>query len=142
MEFARDQRKQANEFALAVWQMLRASRMRGQKFRREHPIPPYTVDFVCLSLKLIIEIDGIGHLTDEGRRADEKRDQFLHDKGFEVLRINGYRVTQDPLDVRRLIEEAVDQQIELQKAPSPPAPLPRIPRKLHLREIQGRGEPE
>jgi very-short-patch-repair endonuclease len=66
-----------------------------------NPIPPYTVDFVCIRLKLIIEVDGEGHLTVEGRRADEKRDQFLRDKGFEVLRLNGYVVSQDPLGVRR-----------------------------------------
>ena len=103
--------------------MLRASRMRGQKFRREYPIPPYTVDFVCISLKLIIEVDGKGHLTEEGRRADEKRDQFLRDKGFEVLRINGYRITQDPLSVRTSIEEAVDKRIEQQR-PLSPGPSP------------------
>ena len=111
IEFARAQRKQANEFALDVWQMLRDSRIRGQKFRREYPIPPYTVDFVCVSLKLIVEVDGKGHFTDQGRRTDEKRDQFLRDNGFQVLRFHGYQVTQDPLSVRKSIEEAIDKQM-------------------------------
>ncbi len=142
IEFARDQRKQANECALDVWQMLRASRIRGKKFRREYPIPPYTVDFVCIGLKLIVEVDGKDHFTEEERRSDATRDRFLRDKGFEVLRIDGYQVTQDPLSAKRRIEEAVEKQIGLQKAPAPPAPLPQIPRKLHLREIRGRGEPE
>ena len=61
--FARDQRKHANEFARDVWQLVRASRMCGLKFRREHPIGPYTVDFVCLAIKLIIEVDGKDHLS-------------------------------------------------------------------------------
>jgi very-short-patch-repair endonuclease len=112
IEFSRDQRKQANEFAGDVWQMLRASRMRGQKFRREHPIPPYTVDFVCLALKLIVEVDGEDHFSEEGKRHDEKRDRFLRDKGFEVLRFDGYQVLRDPGGVRRMIEEAIDRRIK------------------------------
>jgi very-short-patch-repair endonuclease len=114
IKFARDQRKQANEFAMDVWQMLRASRIRGKKFRREYPIPPYTVDFVCLSLKLIVEVDGKDHFTEAGMRADAQRDQFLRDQGFEVIRVDGYQVTQDPTSVRRFIEDAVDKQIELE----------------------------
>ena len=45
----------ANEFAQDVWQMVRNRRCRGQKFRREYPIPPYTVDFCCVALKLIVQ---------------------------------------------------------------------------------------
>ncbi len=70
--------------------------------------------FVCLSLKLIVEVDGKDHFTEAGRRADAQRDQFLRDQGFEVFRVDGYQVTQDPTSVRRLIEEAVDKQIELE----------------------------
>ena len=64
--FAWGRRRHANEFARDVWEPVRASRIRGQKFRREHPIGPYTVDFVCLAIKLIIEVDGKDHLTDSG----------------------------------------------------------------------------
>ena len=113
VEFARDQRKQANEFARDVWQMLRASRIRGKKFRREYPIPPYTVDFVCVSLKLIVEVDGKDHFTEEGMQADAIRDQFLRAKGFDVLRVDGYQVAQKPTSVQRLIEAAVDKRCEL-----------------------------
>ena len=108
IEFARDQRKQANEFARDVWQLLRAGRMRRQKFRREHPIPPYTVDFVCLALKLIVEVDGEDHFTEEGQRHDEARDRFLRAQGFEVLRFAGYRVSKDLSGVRTEIEDAID----------------------------------
>ena len=72
--FARDQRARANEFAHDVWQMLRNCRCRNQKFRREYPIPPYTVDFCCLAPKLIIEVDGAHRQTDEGRKHDQRRD--------------------------------------------------------------------
>jgi very-short-patch-repair endonuclease len=123
IEFARDQRKQANEFARDLWQMVRASQIRGQKFRREHPIPPYTVDFVCLALALIVEVDGEHHFTEEGKRRDEKRDQFLREKGFEVLRFDGYQVTQNLSGVRKQIEDAIDKRIE-QRRPLSPSPSP------------------
>jgi very-short-patch-repair endonuclease len=129
IDFARDQRQQANEFAQDVWQMVRAGRMLGEKFRREHPFGSYTLDFVCLDLRLVIEIDGKHHLTEEGLRRDARRDAFLRAQAFTVLRFRGYEVTQDIAAVRRRIEQAVR---ELRSAnPSPPTPLPET----------GRGEP-
>lgn len=68
--FARDQRKHANEFSHDVWQMVRAGRMLRMKFKREYPLGPYTLDFVCLELKLNIEIDGKDHLTPEAGRGE------------------------------------------------------------------------
>jgi very-short-patch-repair endonuclease len=94
--------------------MVRASRLRGQKFRREYPIPPYTVDFVCLALKLIVEVDGKDHLSDEGIQHDQRRDQFLRAQGYEILRIEGYRVTKDALGVSQEIESAIDQRMQQQ----------------------------
>ena len=70
IQFARHQRAAANEFAQALWQMLRNRRCRNQKFCREYPIPPYTVDFCCVALKLIVEVDGEPNQTDEGRLHD------------------------------------------------------------------------
>jgi len=75
--------------------------------RREHPLGSYTLDFVCIELKLNIEIDGKDHLTEEGKRHDVHRDAYLRDLGYTVLRINGFRVTQDPMSVRQEIEEIV-----------------------------------
>ena len=121
--FARDQRSRRNEFANAVWQMVRNRRCGNQKFRREYPIPPYTADFCCVALKLIIEVDGEHHQTEEGRAHDDRRDQYLAERGYALLRIPGYQVLQDPLGVRRLIENAVDNRLQ-QFCPSPPTPLP------------------
>ncbi len=130
--FARSQRKQANEFSLDVWQMVRAGRMLGEKFRREYPLGSYTLDFVCIELKLNIEIDGKDHLTEEGTRRDAHRDAYLRRLGYTIIRIHGFRVTRDPMSVRNEIEEIV---LRLRKKnPSPPAPLPFVP--------QGRGEPD
>ena len=55
IQFARDQRAMANEFAQTVWQWVRNRQVSGQKFRREYPVPPYTTDFCCVERKLILE---------------------------------------------------------------------------------------
>ena len=107
--FARHQRATANEFSQYVWQMLRNRRCRNQKFRREYPIPPYTVDFCCLALKLIVEVDGEHHQTDEGRQHDQRRDHCLAELGYHVLRIAGYEVLRNPAAVRLQIEQAIDE---------------------------------
>lgn len=107
IEFARQQRQQANDFSKGVWEMLRGRRMQGQKFRREHPFGPYTLDFVCLDLRLNIEVDGKHHFTTEGRQHDEQRDRYLLEQGFQVMRIDGFQVTQDACGVRRKIQEMV-----------------------------------
>ncbi|TWU41138.1 endonuclease domain-containing protein [Novipirellula artificiosorum] len=112
--FARQQRQQANEFSQNVWELVRARRIRGEKFRREHPVGPYTLDFVCLDLKLAIEIDGKDHFTEQGKQHDERRDAYLRALGFEVIRINGFRVTQDRLGVRNEIEQAIRHRREQQ----------------------------
>ena len=82
--FARDQRVRANEFARDVWQIVRNRGCRNQKFRREYPIPPYTADFCCVALKLIVEVDGEHHQTDEGRERDKRRDRYLAEQGYTL----------------------------------------------------------
>ena len=132
IRFARDQRRQANEFASVVWQLVRGRQILGEKFRREHVVGPYTLDFVCLDLKLNVEIDGKGHFSEEGKLHDEHRDAYLRSVGFEVLRIHGFRVLQDAVGVRSEIEQAIESRRRVFDCPSPPAPLPEA----------GRGEPK
>ena len=107
IEFARQQRRDANEFSSTVWQWLRSGRMRGEKFRREYPLGPYTLDFVCVRLNLDIEIDGKEHLTAAGLIHDSRRDAYLQDLGFTVLRIPGFRVPQDADSVIKDIDTVV-----------------------------------
>ena len=67
-----------------LWTLLRAKRFNGYKFRRQHLIHPYIVDFICLKEKLIIELDGGQH--NEQQEYDARRTRFLEDKGYRVLR--------------------------------------------------------
>ena len=56
--------------------------MKNHKFRRQFPVEPYVADFVCLKLKLIIELDGSQH----SEHVDKKRTQLLNQQGFRVIR--------------------------------------------------------
>ena len=85
----------ASDYVLIVWQWVRDRQVLGQKFRREHPVPPYTVDFFCVELALVIEIDGQPHLTPEGIALDRIRDRFLKSLGYRILRIPGYEILRD-----------------------------------------------
>ncbi len=67
-----------------LWHYLRNKQLDGYKFRRQQPIGPYIIDFACLPEKLLIELDGGQHAEQE--TYDEQRDQFLKDKGYQVLR--------------------------------------------------------
>jgi len=107
IEFARAQRAGGNEFADRVWQWVRNRQICKQKFRREHPIPPYTADFCCVELKLILEIDGADHLTGAGQDRDRARDDFLARQGYRVVRISGYEVLQAGSQVIAMIREQV-----------------------------------
>ena len=66
-----------------LWRALRA-RSIGQKFRRQVPLGPYVVDFVCFESKLILEVDGDQHATSA---TDAARDRYFSDRGYRVLRI-------------------------------------------------------
>jgi very-short-patch-repair endonuclease len=70
---------------LQLWEYLRARRMLGLKFRRQHPLGPFIVDFVCLKKKIVIELDGPIH---NGHEAyDNRRDSWLRSEGHTVIRI-------------------------------------------------------
>ncbi|QDV22342.1 hypothetical protein Q31a_06260 [Aureliella helgolandensis] len=126
IEFAKAQRASSNEFASTVWQWLRNRQCCGQKFRREFPIPPYTVDFCCAELKLVIEIDGESHFTKDGLEHDRQRDAYLRRIGYQVLRIPGYAVIRDGRDVIEQIQVFVEAGMV---ALSPPPPNPLSPKR-------------
>jgi very-short-patch-repair endonuclease len=111
IEFARAQRATANEFASTVWQWVRNRQIRKQKFRREYPIPPYTADFCCVELKLILEMDGAEHFSEAGKERDRVRDEFLARQGYRVVRISGYEILREGNHVLEMIGQQVEKRI-------------------------------
>ena len=99
---ARKLRRQMSLPEVLLWQVLR-KRPAGLKFRRQFPSDRMTVDFACLSHRLIVEIDGEGHSLGDQPRRDAARDALLRREGFRVLRIAARNVLDDMDAVVRFI---------------------------------------
>ena len=75
-----------------LWSKLRLKQLNGYPFYRQRVLGNYIVDFCCPVLKLVIEVDGGQHYSDEGSRADKIRDTYLHECGLKMLIFNDYDV--------------------------------------------------
>ena len=84
IRIARELRSRMTDAELLLWRHLRRRQLDGRKFRRQHPLGPYVVDFVCLEARLVLELDGGQHAEQVGR--DQRRDAWLGERGFRVLR--------------------------------------------------------
>jgi very-short-patch-repair endonuclease len=96
-----------------LWQGLR-NRGCGWKFRRQVPIGPYVADFACLGLKLIVELDGPPHDDPQQQLHDRRRDAWLRERGWHVLRFSNDLV----IGGGDLIYEEIGRFIETIRAPA------------------------
>ena len=80
---ARELRREMTLAERKLWQVLRRRGLEGHRFRRQHPLGPYIADFACLEAGVVIEVDGGQH---QGNREDPRRDRYISDLGFQVLR--------------------------------------------------------
>ncbi len=94
LENAKLMRKEPTKAEDILWQFLR-NRNLEDKFRRQHPIDQFIVDFVCLDKKLIVEVDGAIHLPKEQQELDQIRTKILNTHGFEVIRFTNDEVEKD-----------------------------------------------
>ena len=102
-EFRRNLRNNLTSAEAALWCLLKNSQLQGRKFRRQHSIENYIVDFYCPSEKLIIEVDGSIHDNQGVANADYIRDLILESLGFKVLRIENQLVFEQPGTALNLI---------------------------------------
>lgn len=86
LEFAKTMRSNATDAENLMWQLLRAKRFMNLKFRRQHVIKPYIVDFYCHELGLVIELDGSQHGTEDAIQYDAERTKFLEALDLSVVR--------------------------------------------------------
>ena len=84
---ARALRKDDTEAERRLWEELRGRRLNGFKFVRQLPIGPYFADFACRAAKLVVEVDGATHGSEEEVRYDATRTRFLEEQGWRVLRV-------------------------------------------------------
>ncbi len=85
-EISRRLRREQTPEEKALWKALRSRRFAGFKFRRQHELAPYFLDFYCPLAKLAVELDGFGHGLPDQRSQDTERDTFLAARGIEVMR--------------------------------------------------------
>ena len=116
-----------------LWHYLRNKQLDGHKFRRQQPIGPYIVDFACLPRKLIVELDGGQHAKQKA--YDKKRDTFLKDKDYRILRFWNNEVFENCFSVLESIYNALhhhppleggskDASLSGRGSPPPPQPSP------------------
>jgi methionine synthase I (cobalamin-dependent)/very-short-patch-repair endonuclease len=91
-EFVNAHRSVPTEAENVLWQALRGKKLGGYKFRRQHIIGSFIADFLCLSKKLIIEVDGLIHQLPENKQSDFERTNWLNEKGFKVIRFTNEEV--------------------------------------------------
>ena len=96
VDIARELRKKQTPAEAVMWQLLRNRQCMGLKFRRQHQIGDYVVDFFCNESSLVIELDGAVHQNKEQHKKDTKRDAYLNALGFTILRIKNEEFLSNP----------------------------------------------
>jgi leucyl-tRNA synthetase len=105
-ELAKRMRKEHTQAEESLWEALRNSRT-GAKFRRQHPIEAYIVDFVSLQNRLIVEADGGYHEMEEQKKYDEERTRVLNEIGFTVLRFSNEEIKNNLKQVTQKIKNVI-----------------------------------
>lgn len=85
-QYRKDLRNNLTPAEAVLWTYLQKKQLDGRKFRRQHSIGNYIVDFYCPVEKLAVELDGSGHFTPEGERYDMERDTYISKLGIKMLR--------------------------------------------------------
>ena len=104
---ARALRKSMPKAEALLWTRLRRRQLDGHRFRRQHPVGPFIIDFACLERALFIELDGDQHGYAAARRHDAQRTAYLEGLGFAVIRFWNREVYEDPEGVVWQIREAL-----------------------------------
>ena len=117
-------RKQMTDVERLLWSHLKNRQITGCKFRRQHPIGPFIVDFICLEKGLVIELDGGQHAFSIS--GDKRRTEYLNGEGYRVLRFWNNEVLQETNVVLMVIREEL----------MAPSPRPSPPEKKGARELE------
>ena len=120
IDIARSFRKRQTAAEELLWKKLRAYQLHGLKFRLQHRIGRFIVDFYCAELRLVIEVEGGVHRMPEQRERDEVRFEELCAQGLNILRVKNEEVLND-------IESVLGKISRFRNGlrPSPLSPLPK-----------------
>ncbi|GAA0625975.1 endonuclease domain-containing protein [Brevundimonas kwangchunensis] len=126
-ERARGLRRPMSPPEARLWNHVRGHRLRGYKFRRQHPIGPYIIDFYCPAARLAVEVDGSTHDHPDRVAHDRRRTAWLATQGVRVIRIAA-RDVRDELDgVLAFIARVVGERIVASTPPPPASPAVPLP---------------
>jgi primosomal protein N' (replication factor Y) len=100
-------RKQPSQAERALWDVVRNRQVLGAKFRRQHPVDIYIADFACVEAKLIVEVDGKSHDSDEQRSYDGERADQLKQLGWRILVVRDDDILRDSAEVAERIAVAL-----------------------------------
>jgi very-short-patch-repair endonuclease len=128
---ARSLRKNSTDLERILWSELRDHRLNGARFRRQVPIANYIADFMCHAAKLVIELDGGQHFSDDAEQADAARTSRIETQGFQVLRFSNLDVMTNRAGVLETIAAAVAAR----------APTLALPRKRERGQEKAAGKP-
>ena len=103
-QFSRNLRNQCQISEAKLWKQLK-NKKTGYTFNRQRPVLNYIADFLCLELRLVIEIDGASHFTPEAQARDAERDRQMQAIGLTVVRVRDGEVQRNPEHVARSIME-------------------------------------
>ena len=105
---ARELRRESSQAERKLWRMLHGRSLGGHKFVRQERIGPYYADFACREVRLVVEIDGATHSTDEEIAKDQAREAFMMREGYRVLRFTNEEVYEQADRVCEAILAALD----------------------------------
>jgi cyclase len=94
-EFAKNMRTNSTKGEYLLWEQLRAGRLEGLKFRRQHPIKNFIPDFYCHEKLLVIEVDGSIHDIEEVKLRDEAKETTFKELGIKVIRFSNEQVIKE-----------------------------------------------
>ncbi len=97
----------------ALWDILRKKQMLGLRFKQQHPINIFIVDFYCHAIKLVIEVDGEIHKTEENKEYDQARTDKLENYGIKVIRFDNHQVLKQIENVKNEIERICKNRLDL-----------------------------
>jgi very-short-patch-repair endonuclease len=88
-----------------LWRLLKNRKLNGHKFRRQSSVGPYIVDFFCPEKRVVVELDGAPHFTEEALEYDARRTRYLAERGIRVVRIENRRIFRD---IEGVLQEILD----------------------------------
>ena len=112
-ELSRQLRENMTDAERLLWAKIRRKQLKGYQFYRQKPIGDYIVDFYCPRAKLVVEVDGSQHFTDEITEYDRIRDEYLSNLGLMVLRFTNIDVMAHIEGVVERIEGEISRKIPL-----------------------------